>query len=253
MSFKRNKKKVIEMYAEEKLVLTNFMKTNLTPLPVRAAFLRVVAIMGVMVLATSTLAKEPLPAPWEHQDIGSAQVPGTVRYAAGIFILQGTMDLWGTNDGGHIAFQPWRGDVELVARVTTMDNPGGMAHAKASLCIRESLSAGSRHVTICITPTDGTQFIYRDRSNAKATRIFADADAQKSSVPKGQFPCWLKIVRRGNVFTGYESVDGEHWLPSEPVTLDLAADTVVGLAASSHKTNILTTATFDHVMLSHPE
>jgi len=194
----------------------------------------------------------PLPAPWRHQDINLAQVPGTARYAAGELVLQGTMDLWGTNDGSHFAFQPWHGDVEFVARVAGMDNPGGVAHAKASLCVRESTAAGSRHVTLCVTPADGTQFLYRDQAGGKTTRIFAEAETLKSSVPKGQFPCWLKLVRRGNVFTGYESVDGEKWQSSGPVTLDLAADALVGLAASSHKPDNLTAATFDHVGISQP-
>ena len=30
-------------------------------------------------------------------------------------------------------------------------------------------------------------------------------------MPKGKFPCWLKLVRRGNEFSGYESLDGETW------------------------------------------
>ena len=103
------------------------------------------------------------------------------------------------------------GDVELVARVTAMENPGGVAHAKAGLCIRESLDAGSRHVTICVTATDGTQFLYRDTANGKTARIAAEGGAQKTSVPKGQFPCWLKIVRRGNEFSGYESARRRKW------------------------------------------
>ncbi|MEI8291660.1 MAG: hypothetical protein WCH99_19505 [Verrucomicrobiota bacterium] len=214
--------------------------------------LSLAALLSFPGLAVVGQPADSLPQPWRHQDIGPAQVPGTARYAAGGFTLQGTQDIWGTNDGSQIAFQPWRGDVELVARVTGMENPGGVAHAKASLCLRESLAAGSRQVTMCVTPTDGTQFIYRDQTDVKATRIFADAEAQKAGVSKGQFPCWLKIVRRGNVFTGYESADGEKWLSSGPVTLDFAADTVIGLAASSHKTNILTTATFDQVTLSRP-
>jgi len=61
----------------------------------------------------------------------------------------------------------------------------------------------------------------------------------KTSVPKAHFPCWLKIVRRGNEFTSYESVNGEKWQFSGGITLELVADTVIGLAASSRKTNIL--------------
>ena len=66
-------------------------------------------------------------------------------------------------------------------------------------------------------------------------------------MPKGQFPCWLKLVRHGNEFSGYESLDGQKWQLSAQTKLEMAADTVVGLAASSHKKDILTTATFDHV------
>ena len=91
--------------------------------------------------AFSLLAQEPLPAPWKHQDIGTAQVPGTAQHAAGVFTLQGTLDIWGNADGFHFAWQPCHGDAELVARVTVMENPGGVAHAKAGLCIRESLAA----------------------------------------------------------------------------------------------------------------
>ncbi|MDD5140847.1 MAG: hypothetical protein PHY43_11370 [Verrucomicrobiales bacterium] len=198
------------------------------------------------------LAQEPLPAPWTHQDIGPAQVPGTARHVESGFILQGTMDIWGANDGSHFAFQPRHGDVELVARVAAMDNPGGMPHAKAGLGIRESTAAGSRHVTLCVTAADGVEFLYRDQTGGKTTHVLADAEALKTSVPKAHFPCWLKIVRRGNEFTGYESVDGEKWQVSGGITLELAADTVIGLTASSHNTNILTTATFDHVTLSQP-
>jgi Tol biopolymer transport system component len=207
--------------------------------------------LGLLLFAARSLpAQEPLPAPWRHQDIGAAQTPGTAEHAAGVFTLQGTMDIWDVADGCHIAWQAVHGDLELAARVTVMDNPGGVAHAKASLCIRESLDAGARHVTICVTPTDGTQLLYRDKTDGKTTRIFADAEAQKTCVPKGRFPCWLRITRRGNEFLGYESTDGETWRLSGRITLDLAAETVVGLAASSHRKDLLTKATFDQVRLS---
>ncbi len=214
--------------------------------------MKAMLVLSVLLsLAFPLFAEELLPAPWKHQDIGALQTPGTAEYAAGVFALQGTMDVWGPADGCHIAWQPAHGDVEVVARVTAMKNPGGVAHAKASLCIRESLDAGSRSVTLCVTATDGTQFLYRDKTDGKTVRVVAKSEAEKAGVPKGQFPCWLKIVRRGDDFSGYESVDGEMWQLSGQIKLDLAADTVIGLAASSHKTDVLTGATFDHVTLSN--
>jgi hypothetical protein len=195
-------------------------------------------------------AQQPLPAPWKDQDIGAAKIPGKAGEAAGVFTVQGTMDIWGVADGSHLIWQPGHGDVELVARVTSMENPGGVNHAKASLCIRESLDPGARQVTLCVTPGDGTQFIYRKEANAKDVRIFPTPEALKAGVPKGQFPCWLKLVRHGNTFTGYESPDGEKWQVSAQIDLDLPPETVVGLATSSHKPDILTKAVFDHVTMS---
>lgn len=215
-----------------------------------------------------------LPPPWQHQDIGSgqvgkevppvpvekfgknalfgkgAQVAGTAKHADGVFTLQGTMDIWGPMDGAQVVWQKVYGDVEIVARVTSMDNPGKNAHAKAGLCIRESLEGASRSVAQCITPVDGSQFLYRAMKAEKTERVRPDPAAPKPSVPKEKFPCWLKLVRRGNEFTGYESLDGETWWLTGTITLDLKADALLCLTTSSHTTNTLTTAVFDHVTLT---
>lgn len=122
----------------------------------------------LVVFTTFTLAEQELPEQWKQQDIGTAQigganakVAGTAKHGGGVFTLQGTMDMWGPADGFHFVWQPNHGDGVLVARVTCMDNPGKVGHAKASICIRESLDGGSRSVTQCMTLGDGTQFTYR--------------------------------------------------------------------------------------------
>lgn len=219
----------------------------------------------VLVLNALPLRADDLPAPWKQQDIGTAQVstnapapgpaqvPGSATHADGTFTVQGTMDLWGTADGCHIVWQPAHGDVQIVARVAAMENPGNVPHAKAAVCIRESVEAGARHVTLSVTASDGTQLLYRDKAGEKTTHLVPDAPPPKNAVvPKGKFPCWLKIVRHGDEFTGYESVDGETWQVSGKVKLDLPADTIVGLTASSHKPDALTKATFDHVAVLNP-
>jgi len=197
-------------------------------------------------------AREPLPAPWQVQGIGAVQTPGKADYHSGAFSLQGTLDIWNKADGCHLMWQPLDGDAELVACVTAMDNPGKVEHAKASLCIRESLDPGAKSVTMCVTAVDGTQFLYRDQTGGETFRVYSDASVQKAAVPKGQFPCWLKLVRRGNQFSGFESGDGTRWQLAAQVELDLPADAIIGLAASSHKTDILTKASFDHVRVSKP-
>ena len=236
--------------------------------------LLLLSVASLVALARAADSSATLPPPWQHQDIGSgqvgkevppvsvekfgknalfgkgAQVAGTAKHADGVFTLQGTMDIWGPMDGGQVVWQPVHGDVVIVARVTSMDNPGKVAHAKAGLCIRESLEGGSRSVAQCITPVDGSQFLYRAIRADKTERIRPDPAAPKLSVPKEKFPCWLKLVRSGNVFTGYESLDGETWWLTGTITLDLKADALLCLTTSSHTTNTLTTAVFDHVTLT---
>lgn len=209
-------------------------------------------------IAALPLHAEELPAPWKQADVGTAevgktaQVAGTAKHADGVFTVAGTMDLWGPADGLHYVWQPAQGDVALVARVTRMDNPGGVAHAKASLCIRESLDGGSRCVTQCTTPGDGTQFTYREATDGKTLRVLPDAAAASPAVPKGKFPCWLKLERRGDMFRGYESLDGETWLLTGQIRLDFKTDTVIGIASSSHTKDMLTTSVFDRVKFSMP-
>ena len=233
------------------------------------------ALLVVSSFALLRAADSPvLPEPWQHQDIGSSQVgkpvppvpaekfgknplfglsgqlAGTAKHTGGVFTLQGTMDIWGPMDGGHFVWQPVQGNFVFVARVTSMDNPGKNKHAKAGLCIRESLDGGSRRVAQCITPVDGTQFLHREATDGITVRIKPDAANPKPSVPKEKFPCWLKLVRQGNEFTGYESLDGETWWLTGAIKLDFKSDALIGLSSSSHATDSLTASEFDHVTLT---
>jgi len=213
-------------------------------------------LFAIVCAQVLTLSAEDLPAPWKQTDVGTAAVgktatvQGTAKFVDDVFTLAGTMDLWGPADGFHFVWQPAQGDLVLVARVTSIDNPGGVGHAKAGLCIRESLDGGSRCVTQCTTPGDGTQFTYRENTDDKTVRIFPDPANPKPAVPKGKFPCWLKLVRRGNEFSGYESLDGDTWWLTGQVQLDFKADVVIGLTSSSHTKDTLTTSVFNHVKLT---
>lgn len=237
---------------------------------------RIITCTLLLVCTSSLLhaADSPtLPAPWKHEDIGSARVgqpvppvpvekfgknglfgksgslAGSAQHLDGTFTLQGTMDIWGPMDGGHFVWQPVQGDFVFVARVAGMENPGKVAHAKAALCVRESLDGGSQRVAQSITPVDGTQFLCRE-TEGKTIRVNLAPDATKPCVPKEKFPCWLKLVRQGKDFTGYESLDGETWWPTGTIKLDFKADALIGLSSSSHATDSLTTSVFDHVTLT---
>ena len=109
------------------------MKTNFKALSLSSLMASLLAFT-----ASPLRAGEPLSAPWKNRDVGE-QLAGTADQAGDVINVYGTLDIWGTADGCRIAWQPLNGDGELVARVAALENPGGYPHAKASLCIRESL------------------------------------------------------------------------------------------------------------------
>jgi hypothetical protein len=215
--------------------------------------IRVITKVLLLVSTTFSLCAQEPPAPWKHQDIGATQVAGTAKFADSVFTLQGTMDLWGPADGCHFVSQPWHGDVEVVARIVSMDNPGKVAHAKAGLCIRDSVDAGSRCVALCVTAGDGVQMTARDATDGKTARVRTETTTPGQSVAKATFPCWLKLVRRGGEFSGFESADGKTWWPTGRITLEFKDDTVAGFTSSSHTKDTLTTSVFDRVSVSAPK
>jgi regulation of enolase protein 1 (concanavalin A-like superfamily) len=55
-------------------------------------------------------------------------------------------------------------------------------------------------------------------------------------------PCWLRLTRAGNVFTGYFSIDGTNWTALGSQTLALPSTVYVGFAVSSHSATDLNAA-----------
>jgi len=202
-----------------------------------SALLGVIGSVGLAVAADLS----SLPSPWQHQDIGAVEVKGSASEANGVFTLQGTLDIWGNSDGCHYAWKPHKGDILIIARVLSVENTQG--HAKGGLAIRESLSADSRHVTMVDTPADGTQFLIREESGGKTT-------VQRTSLNKGTMPYWIKLVRAGDTFSGFESVDGKSWTQTGTTTLKLPESIHVGLVASSHVKDKLCTVKLDQVSIS---
>ncbi len=214
---------------------------QLTP----ASRTNVEGLCGAFLLLTLTAiaslqAAEPasLPAPWKHQDIGAIEVAGDAGFASGVFTVKGSQDIWGTNDVFHFVFQPFTGDGQIVARVTAVQNTYN--HAKAGVMIRETLAAGSKHATVAVTPVDGVQFLHRQVTEEPTK-------SDKQGINKGVLPYWVKLVRQGNVFSGYESMDGKTWVLTGSETLALGDRVFIGLVASSHVKTVLNTSTLDQV------
>ena len=104
--------------------------------------------------------------------------------------------------------------------------------------IRETLNDNSSHCSVFVTPGNGVACQWRNgtgnsSSNVNQTGLVA--------------AYWVKIVRRGNIFTSYCSPDGVNWTQVASQTISMGTDVYIGLAVTSHNDGTLCTATFDNV------
>ncbi len=103
--------------------------------------------------------------------------------------------------------------------------------------IRENLNANSAHASMFTSPGNGTHFVRRTSTGSGSTATSVG----------GLAPTWLKIVRSGNIFSGYLSSDGTTWTLVGTDTIPMANNAYIGMAVSAANNSVLNTSTFDNV------
>ena len=180
-----------------------------------------------------------LPEGWTSRDIGAVDANGSATFASGTFTVTGAgADIWGAADEFHFMHRTFTGDGEIIARVASVQNRH--AWSKAGVMIRESLEPGSKHATMFASAAKGLAFQRRVATNGLST-----STAGALAAP----PRWVKMVRAGDVFSAYESVNGTTWTLVGRDTIPMAATVHIGLAVTSHADPALTTAVFDNVIV----
>jgi regulation of enolase protein 1 (concanavalin A-like superfamily) len=183
--------------------------------------------------------RQLLPAGWSSRDIGATVPAGGAFHSAGTFGVRGAgADIWGTADGFHFLYRAWTGDGDIVARVTGLEPTH--AWAKAGVMFRESLTAGSRHAFMLVSAGKGTAFQRRTSTSGISTHTGGTAAGA---------PRWVRLVRRGQTVTAYESADGSSWAAVGSDTVSMGATVYVGLAVTSHSDGRPAAATFDRVAI----
>lgn len=182
-----------------------------------------------------------LPEEWKAGNIGGNAFVGYHCFNPAtqeILITSAGRDVWESEDQLYYISQPAEGDVEITARMTAVGRTDGWA--KAGLMMREYRSAVSAQAMMSFTPDNGPAFQWRS-TTAGAT--------ENTNIAGISMPYWIKLVRQGDVFTGYVSPNGNDWTMVESVTIDMGAEVQVGVFSCSHNENVPNTATMDHVSL----
>jgi regulation of enolase protein 1 (concanavalin A-like superfamily) len=176
---------------------------------------------------------------WTAQDIGSVGIAGSSTLLRGVFTIQASgSDIWGTADAFRLVNLPANGDCTITARVTSISNTH--VWAKAGVMIRETTTAGSKHAMTVITPGSGCSFQRRKSTGASSL----------STTVSGTAPGWVRITRKGNVFTSYRSTDGATWTQIGSDIITMASNAQIGLCVTSHNNSAICTAVFDNASVT---
>jgi lysophospholipase L1-like esterase len=179
----------------------------------------------------------------QGQDIGAVGLSGSFSESGGVLTVRGSGDdVWGTSDEFQFTWLPLTGDGQITARLASQTNTA--PSAKAGVMLREQLTANSRHAFMFVTPAAGSYLLYR--------LVTGGTTGLSSSTQSGiAAPYWVRLVRQGNVVTGYNSPNGITWTLRGSVTFSSLPGTVyIGLAVSSLNDGVLGTAVFDNVFVA---
>ena len=177
-----------------------------------------------------------LPPPMSDQDVGVANISGgAFATAAGTYTVAGSGTLIaGVLDSYHFAFTTLSGNGTITARVATQGATGILP--RAGVMMRASLSPDAVNLFEYVTPT---QYGWQARQSTGAVTAGGPATGTDK---------WVRIVRLGNVFSGYRSADGVTWTQvGNSQNLTLPDPIYVGFAVCSGDNTVTHTATFDNV------
>lgn len=173
-----------------------------------------------------------VPSGWASRDVGDVgsdgnAVAGGAVISNSVCVMRGSgAGLGGTNDGFQFLYQPCVGNVQLTTRLASQQalNP----NAAAGILICESLQRAARGVAIALKP--GNVGVFQNRTTNGTV-------AQSVGFVGLAAPRWLRLVRSGNTFSGYTSVDGATWTLVGAATIPgFSTNAYVGLAVTASAT-----------------
>ncbi|MGC2830144.1 MAG: IPT/TIG domain-containing protein, partial [Candidatus Acidiferrum sp.] len=192
--------------------------------------------------SSSSFTVMPLPSGWSDGDIGSVGLTGSATYANGVFTVKGAglgISSGTTSDAINFAYEALSGDGKIIARVVSLQG----SSAQAGVMIRETLNSGATEgYTFFLNGYSYLSFDYR-----------ASTGGSTSGANQGglSVPYWVELIRSGNTFSAYRSLDAVNWTQTGSTqTISMAQSVYIGLAVSSQNTSALATATFDNVSIN---
>ena len=182
-----------------------------------------------------------LSAEWSTAEVGATGIDGESCESDGKFTIKGSGDnIWASSDQFHFLYKKIVGDAEITARLTQLTQADRLS--KTGVMMRNSLSTGSEHVFMSLSASAARSFQYRDTEGGTTLN---------KSQQFGAFtpPHWIKLIRKGNTFTGYYSEDGVQFTVMDQIDIPMGTEIYLGLAVNSHTNSAMATAVFDNLLI----
>lgn len=151
-------------------------------------------------------------------------------------------DIWGAADQFNFDHQTVAGDQSVTARVVSLDNTSSWA--KSGVMMRETTANNASYVGLYVTPGNGVSLQYRNGTGTSAVDL-----ARQTGFTA---PYWVRLVRSGNLFSGYSSPDGVTWALVGQINVSMTSSVQAGLAVCAHDNSALCKAGFDQISLPGP-
>jgi len=179
--------------------------------------------------------------PWLSADIGNFNKAGSFTVKGSQFIVEASgSDIWENVDGMRMVYQYLDGDFEIAARLESLDATNEWA--KAGVMVRDNLMGGAMEAFSLISFKNGSTYHFRSGVYQPTTGGPMQTEVNA--------PYWVRLVRKGNLFTFYISPSGSDWQKLEEAEIMINTNAYVGLALSNHDNNALAKAVFSQVRLS---
>jgi hypothetical protein len=175
-----------------------------------------------------------------------ATLPGSTTVGSGTISMTAYgWDIWANNDGFRYVYKAEYGDLDVIARLDSADLSSD-GWAKVGIMFRFYTLPQSSHIFFAITnQSDSNGLVVQRRDSA-------GNNSSSTSLGLRAVPIWLKVEKRGNIFTFYRSNDGVTWgtaLHTYTHPGFTGSRYLYGLALTSHNATTPATAQFSNMQV----
>jgi hypothetical protein len=187
----------------------------------------------------------------EDRSINNPAVVANSYHLNDHYLVRGSgADIWGNADACQLLSRPMHGDQEITVRVDSLQRINGWTKGGVMMREIETEHPGATYASVFVTPDNGV---------VMQNRTTRGGESESQQVTGVVAPCWLRLKRVGDVFSGYYSTDGNAWtkFPTDktvklndynwPYSTIADRRVNVGLAVTSHDNTALAQAIFSRV------